>query len=274
VNVDDGGGVISHNWIHDLAQSGVYGRHWRTDTQEQERRNQEQALIIEYNEIHDVVKDINDGAGIFIRDSNILIRNNLIYNVYAYRYPENTGEYNYTGVPGWGIYLGCETRNSRVENNIVYGVQEGLHVWYGTRNVVIENNIFVDSEIRHVRWETSGGHDLINNRFVRNIIYSTLPYTELYNVQGENTLPAESDYNVIYHAGRGSPIIRSRIESDSGGSWEAWLEHGYEKNSVVADPLFTDPANHDYSLLPGSPALERGFQPIDLSDVGLRGGKD
>jgi hypothetical protein len=38
----------------------------------------------------------------------------------------------------------------------------------------------------------------------------------------------------------------------------------------VADPLFRDPANGDYTLKPGSPALALGFQPFDLSGVGPR----
>jgi hypothetical protein len=50
------------------------------------------------------------------------------------------------------------------------------------------------------------------------------------------------------------------------------LKRGFEKNSIVADPMFKDPANNDYTLLPESPAFKLGFKQIDLSTVGLRGG--
>ena len=87
INVDEGGGTISHNLIHDITHSGVYTRHWATATQPIERRNQEQGLVIEYNEIYDVTLNINDGAGIFVRDANIVIRNNVIHDVLCRREP-------------------------------------------------------------------------------------------------------------------------------------------------------------------------------------------
>ena len=45
---------------------------------------------------------------------------------------------------------------------------------------------------------------------------------------------------------------------------------GREQNSVIADPVFTNAGNGDFSLKPDSPALKLGFIPIDLSRVGLR----
>jgi len=41
--------------------------------------------------------------------------------------------------------------------------------------------------------------------------------------------------------------------------------------SVFADPLFADAQALNFSLLPGSPALALGFEPIDLSTVGPQG---
>ncbi len=269
INVDDGGGEIAHNLIHDISHTGVYSRHWATSYQEQERRNQEQQLRIESNEIHDVGSKLNDCAGIFIRDSNIVIRNNLIYNVYSYKYYENLGHFNNCGVPGWGIYLGCETRNTLVENNIVYNMTEAMHVFFGTRNVTIKNNIFAGCEVRQIRYETPPNLDMTNNRFVRNIVYNTAPYSQVFSVAGENSLPVESDRNVIYHAGGKNPLVINQGQGQI-SSWEDWLNRGYEKNSLFEDPLFKNPENHDYGLLPGSPAFKVGFDPIDVSKVGLR----
>jgi hypothetical protein len=39
---------------------------------------------------------------------------------------------------------------------------------------------------------------------------------------------------------------------------------------LIADPMFVDPAQGDYRLKPESPALRLGFQPIDVSGIGLR----
>ncbi len=256
INIDDGGGIISHNLIHDISHSGVYARHWATETQPIQRANQEQGLIIEYNEIYDVMKKINDGGGIFVRDSNIIIRNNLIHDCYSYS----------NRCPGWGIYLGCETRDTIVENNIVYRAREIVHVWYSDRNITMENNIFVDGEWDQINYQNPHDRHHENIRLLRNIIYYTKPESALFLLSGERSAPVESDYNVFYCPG-GKFSIKGLPEVDS---FEDWQKKGFDKHSVIADPLFVDPKNDDYSLKPESPAFKLGFKPIDISTVGIR----
>ncbi|MFC1718449.1 right-handed parallel beta-helix repeat-containing protein [Candidatus Poribacteria bacterium] len=260
INIDDGGGIISHNLIHDISHSGIYARHWATENQPRERENQEQSLIIEYNEIYNLMHGmINDGGGIFIRDSNIIIRNNVIHDVFS------CGD----GSPGWGIYLGCETRNTRVENNIVYRNHATFHVWYSERNNTIENNIFVDGEARgQIHYHNPRERHHENIRLMRNIIYYTEPDVNLFQITGEGSAPAESDHNLIFH-GDGKDLT---IEGMPGvDSFEDWQKLGFDKHSIIADPLFVDATNDDYSLRPDSPAFKLGFRPIDISKVGLRG---
>lgn len=50
----------------------------------------------------------------------------------------------------------------------------------------------------------------------------------------------------------------------------SWQGRGQDVHSVVADPLFKDPDNGDFSLDPSSPALALGFKPIDTSTIGPR----
>lgn len=247
--------------IHDITHSGIYTRHWATETQPRERRNQEQGLVIEYNEIYDVMLNINDGAGIFVRDANILIRNNVIHDVYA------TGQ----RYPGWGIYLGCETRDSRVESNLVYRTLESMHVWYKDRDVIIENNILVGGRRCQVNFENPPhlGHE--NIRFVRNIVYCTEADGYLFQVSGERSLPAESDHNVIFSTigcVLNDPVIKGLPGTQS---FNEWRERGLDTHTITADPLFADLAHDDFTLRPNSPAFKVGFKPIDISQVGLRG---
>ena len=262
INIDDGGGTISHNLIHDTSHSGIYARHFSTEDQPMERENQEQCLIIEYNEIYNVMGKINDGGGIFVRDSNIIIRNNVIHDSFSC----SVG----AGSASWGVYLGCDTRNTRVENNVVYRTRAGQLVWHGNKNNTIENNIFVNGESVQINYTNPGHLHHENVKLVRNIIYSTEADAILFHVAGERSLPAESDYNVIFHAG-GKELVNRGVPEIS--SFKKWQERGFDTHSVVADPLFVDPANDDYSLKPDSPAFKLGFKPIDVSKVGLKGKK-
>ena len=50
--------------------------------------------------------------------------------------------------------------------------------------------------------------------------------------------------------------------------WEAWQAAGFDRHSVVADPLFVNPDKDDYRLRPDSPALKLGFKPIPVEKIG------
>ena len=256
INIDDGGGTVSHNLIHDITHSGVYTRHWGTETQHTERSNQEQGLLIEYNEIYNVMTKINDGAGIFVRDSNIIIKNNLIHDCYAYG----------GRCPGWGIYLGCETRDTIVEDNIVYRADEVVHVWYSDRNCTMQNNIFIDGRLDQINYQNPHDRQHENIKLLKNIIYYTKP-SALFALSHERSVPVESDYNIFFCTA-GEITIRGLQGINSFKDWQA---KGFDKNSIIADPMFVDPANDNYSLKPESPAFKLGFKPINMSRVGRRG---
>ena len=72
------------------------------------------------------------------------------------------------------------------------------------------------------------------------------------------------DFN-LYWDPRGQEI---KFDRDS---LEDWRRRGHDVHSVIADPLFADPANGDFTLKPESPALKLGFKPIDISKVGPQG---
>jgi len=45
---------------------------------------------------------------------------------------------------------------------------------------------------------------------------------------------------------------------------------GQDLHSIVADPLFRDPFDGDFTLDENSPAYKIGFKPINVKDVGPR----
>ena len=53
-------------------------------------------------------------------------------------------------------------------------------------------------------------------------------------------------------------------------TFREWQERGFDVHSQIADPLFIDPYNGNFTLKPESPAFKLGFKRIDMSAVGPR----
>jgi parallel beta-helix repeat protein len=51
--------------------------------------------------------------------------------------------------------------------------------------------------------------------------------------------------------------------------WQSWQQDGWDKDSVLADPLFENAAADDYRLKKDSPAWKLGFDPIAVDKIGL-----
>ena len=49
-----------------------------------------------------------------------------------------------------------------------------------------------------------------------------------------------------------------------------WQKLGFDIHTITGGPLFADPANVDFRLLPDSPAIELGILPIDQAMIGPR----
>jgi hypothetical protein len=74
----------------------------------------------------------------------------------------------------------------------------------------------------------------------------------------------EMDHNLYFNAA-GEPVTFVGMDLGS------WRELGRDQHSLIADPVFVDPENHDYRLKPSSPAEKIGFQPFDYSKAGVYG---
>ena len=70
-----------------------------------------------------------------------------------------------------------------------------------------------------------------------------------------------NDWKVEIAIGKRKSVIRSLNE---------WQESGFDTHSKIADPQFTDPEKSNFHLMPQSPALELGFQPIPIDQIGIR----
>ncbi|MFC5456997.1 right-handed parallel beta-helix repeat-containing protein [Prosthecobacter fluviatilis] len=60
------------------------------------------------------------------------------------------------------------------------------------------------------------------------------------------------------------------FEAEPLDEWSAWQNAGWDKHSLVADPLFEDWEKDDFRLKPESPAFKLGFKKIPVEEIGIR----
>lgn len=269
--------VISHNLIHHTARFGIglmsgFGR-----------------VIIEYNELHHLSLETADTGGIcsnrwYVHEEDEelakgnIIRYNIVRDVIGAAASEGKWEPEgpragggriSTPYYGWAIYFDNGPMDVTVYGNIlVRNTLGGLMISHYGRNVVFENNIIVDSE--HNQVYVLVGGEMSGNRFGRNIFYYTNPNAALFRfTKWDERVMADSDHNLFFHAGD-QPLAVLGLPDEE--TFAKWRELGYDAHSVMADPKFVDPEHDDYRLQPESPALKLGFQPLDISQIGIRRG--
>ena len=185
---------------------------------------------------------------------------------------------------GWGLYNDEGSSGILLEDNVVYNTKFSCYHLHFGRNNVVRNNVFAGGKVEQLT--RSAREDHLSFCFYNNIVYwtegdlhtgnwnDTEPYA-FFRVRKDWREPVKikqtqlSDWNVYYRPGVTPETVNFACLPD-GGNWRDWQAQGQDVNSVWADPLFVDAANHDYRLRPDSPALKLGFRPIDLSSVGPR----
>jgi hypothetical protein len=236
--------VIAHNHIHDLYYTAIsVGWTWGYAP------NQCDGNIVEYNHLHSIGKDmLSDMGGIYTlgMQPKTVLRNNLIHDISSFTYG------------GWGIYPDEGTTGMLIENNVVYRCKSsGFHQHYGRENIV-RNNIFALNRENQLMRTRAEPH--LSFTFTGNIVYFDQGRLLGSNWTGDQF---KLERNLYFDA-------RSDDVRFAGKSLAEWQGAGQDRESMVADPLFVNPASFDFRLRPGSPAAKIGFKEIDLSAVGPR----
>ena len=219
--------------------------------------------LIENNEIHNVMQILGDGNGIYVRGAGAgnVIRGNYIHHLVSsingqsgMRTDGGQTDTLFTG----NLLYKCKSQgmtlklNNRFENNII-------------ADVIAPRGIY----LKIVEGPMSGA----SNK--KNIYYSTLADCTFISEPGagkglvgedrRGRTPArmkdlDSDHNIYFC--RADPNLGEKtlkkLQSD-----------GVDANSRSGDPMFVDPENGDFRFKPGSPALEMGIVPFDVSKSGL-----
>ena len=210
--------------------------------------------IIEFNHIHHLgLGELSDLGGIYHlgQAPGTRLCHNHIHDVWSYSYG------------GWGLYTDEGSSDVLMENNVVYRVKDGaFHQHYGRDNVVRNNILALSAKLGQVRRTRNEEHSSFT--IERNIIFGDTAPPLGANWMGKNyTLKNNLYWN----------IDPKTLLFPGGLTLDAWQSGGHDAGSIAADPLFVDPQGGDFRLKPGSPAEKIGFQPIDISTVGLAGDK-
>lgn len=239
---------IAYNHIHDLYYTAV-SVGWNWGYQETPCR----ANIVEFNHLHDIGQNLLSDMGavytLGIQEGTV-IRNNLVHDVSSFTYG------------GWGLYTDEGSTHILLENNVVYRTKSaGFHQHYGKENTV-RNNIFAFGREHQLMRSRAEKHTSFF--FTNNIVYF-----DSGDLLGSNW---SNDHYVIdrnlYFDARPGADAKSLRFADA--SLEDWRKRGHDLNSRIGNPLFAAPKECDFRLKPGSPAIELGFKPINVSGVGVR----
>jgi len=237
--------TLSHNEITDGYYSGIsVGWSWGYNPHATSN------ILVEKNHIYNIGQyKLSDMGGIYTLglQPGTVLRGNLIHNVYS-----RTDK-------AWGLYTDEGSTDILIENNISYDVKsEAFHQHYGKENIV-RNNILALGHDGIVMVSRLEEHTAIH--LERNILLSD--GAPIY-LQHPDNMNMQDDSNLMWNL---SGDIYCSGEKLTAADVQA---KGLFKNAVIADPGFADPHNGDFTLPADSPAYTIGFEPIDMSDVGIR----
>jgi Right handed beta helix region/GH141 insertion domain len=259
------GNHVAHNDIHHGWYTGIsIGWNWGY------QRSISRDNVIEFNHIHHIGQGLlSDMGAIYTLGlaPGTVLRNNLIHDVEANHYG------------GWGIYNDEGSSHLLIENNVVYNTKFAGYNIHFCKEVTVRNNIFAFGRLQQLSRSRVEPHKSVF--FENNIVYwkegklldnkwQDKPYMFYFHPKSssgtrEITSTFDMDWNVYYN-----PTLDLDKVDFNGLAWEKWHETGKDKHSVYADPLFVDADRYDFRLEPDSPALEMGFEPIDIAAVGPR----
>ncbi len=214
--------------------------------------------VIEFNHCHHIGDSMLGTHGvIYLIGVQPLTRvnNNLIHNI--------TGG-------GSGIVLDNSAVGIVVENNIVHNFEAyGLLFNYNDIGNILQNNIVAMPGIAVINRSGDSGRLDQTGVFYRNIFCYDSSKSKLFKADKWTNQDIVMDFNLYYDT-TGKPVKFLGMDQKEWQKHKYWAKLRPQMDSIVADPKFVNPAKGDFSLRPDSPAFKLGFQPIDMSLVGVR----
>jgi Right handed beta helix region/Pel9A-like, right handed beta helix region len=209
-------------------------------------------ITIRQNEIHHIANRFitdqygREATGCPVAGHDVIIDSNFIHDI-------GRTNINFTTSMDHGLYMSCSFLT--ITNNVFYNQRSGWDIQLAdsANNVVIANNTFASHNPKQdgqiMLWNGHINLAIRNNIFFYPPRYAVVNYTE--RIDG--------------------CIIESNLIA---GSARAYRGTGCSIgiNQIDVDPMFVDPASHDYRFSAGSPAIRPGanisFVKGDLTGAG------
>lgn len=237
---------ISDNEIHDLEYTGISaGWCWGYAD------SSTYGNVIRGNHIYDIGKgNLSDMGGIYLlgKQRGTVIAENRVHGVRCNSYG------------GYGIYLDEGSSYITVEKNVVFDTNSApFDLHYGSHSTV-RNNIFVSHKSPTARISRDEDHDQL-------VLEGNIMVTNGHPIFFNERTRVYRTHRNLYYDRTGGPVIAFKEKDGSDREytveqWDAWFD--YETGNIIADPLFVDPDNGDFTLKENSPAFDLGFETIPL----------
>ncbi|WP_430931199.1 right-handed parallel beta-helix repeat-containing protein [Saccharicrinis sp. 156] len=252
----EGGRTVRH---HEIPMEVIENT---TETYEnwkvREKYNHARHNVVEYNEITHAVQLLSDGNCIYVSGAGT-------GNIVRYNYLHDNIE---KSMPA-PIRCDDDQHETLIYGNVLYN-NFGFSARIASKGVndIINNFIVAPSNAPRSGYLSYEWVPVPGSKVYKNIIISHPDGGHAHNERPRKdqttNLPdieeTKMDSNIYYHP--------------TNPEWMDEHLHrmhaiGKETESVFADPLFADPAGGDFSFKEGSPALNLGIEPLDVSKMGL-----
>ncbi len=236
--------------------------------------------VVEYNEIHNALKILGDGNGIYIRmvPAGNIIRRNYLHDIDGFGAAIRADDDQFGCRINENVIYNCSyagitiKKQNEVSNNIIVNITMKRDK---TKDTVEEPSGYLTFRLASKSSKNLDAPKLSEAILRNNILYHTLNYAPVFYTDINPNYPADYYREVLEtlcapDVDRGL-IYWSRDKNNFVNDYIAQIREvrGDDHNSIIADPMFVNAAGGDFRFKPGSPALKLGIKEIDVREIGL-----